>query len=619
MKTTAALLCCFLFLLSSHTEAQWTRVWNSNTNEDDHGLAMVQDPAGNTYITGSSVVASGDDVVTLAYDSSGVVKWGQRYHDNNSDPALPKAICYDGNGHVYVLARSIQATGQTILVFKYDAASGAGGLFISTTFNHKTDVPAGIGTDAVGNVYVAFTGSSGSAASNAVLMKIDASSNVKWEHNYNFANVGDTATGLVVDSSGNTFMCGTANDNSGHARALVMKHDSNGSLLWKYFYAVSGGYGTPVAIGIDSLSHVFVTGNQFTTPTSDIFLIKLQPDGTEQIKYVYDGAAHDTDQVAAMAVGADGAVALAGETKGAGLDAMLLYYSADGVTTGLYVNDLGGNRDDMAQSICVDPSGRVYALYRAFPTANATVRKLFVLIFSEPPFNFLSFFPFSSGSGGQEGASILSDDLGHLFVGGSRDGGATGWDMVTAKLVLSPQAANDQYDVNYGHALSVGQAGGVQANDIYPGTSTVIAAPQNGSLALAANGSFTYTPNSGFFGTDSFTYYDHRDGIVSPSATVTLTVVPALASMTAAPAQVKGGVNTTGTITMNHTASSVCQVEVTSSNPALMSAPSPVLIAPGKSSQNFVITTHAVAAATQVTLTAKWNGNIKTVIVTLTP
>jgi hypothetical protein len=49
--------------------------------------------------------------------------------------------------------------------------------------------------------------------------------------------------------------------------------------------------------------------------------------------------------------------------------------------------------------------------------------------------------------------------------------------------------------------------------------------PSNGSLSMLSDGSFTYTPNSGFDGTDSFDYnIIDQDGDISGSATVTITV-----------------------------------------------------------------------------------------------
>ncbi len=69
-------------------------------------------------------------------------------------------------------------------------------------------------------------------------------------------------------------------------------------------------------------------------------------------------------------------------------------------------------------------------------------------------------------------------------------------------------------------------APGVLANDINPGARTLSATMgstvQHGELVLNSNGGFTYTPTTGYVGTDTFTYTVH-DGVASgQSALVTL-------------------------------------------------------------------------------------------------
>ena len=58
-------------------------------------------------------------------------------------------------------------------------------------------------------------------------------------------------------------------------------------------------------------------------------------------------------------------------------------------------------------------------------------------------------------------------------------------------------------------------------------TATKLTDPQNGTLTFNADGSFTYTPSTGFEGTDSFTYRMSRSGSSQQSnaATVTITVM----------------------------------------------------------------------------------------------
>jgi VCBS repeat-containing protein len=73
-----------------------------------------------------------------------------------------------------------------------------------------------------------------------------------------------------------------------------------------------------------------------------------------------------------------------------------------------------------------------------------------------------------------------------------------------------PAPADDAYGVNEDATLSVGGPG-VLANDAdidgpFPLTAGLVGGPAHGSLALNADGSFTYTPNSNYSGSDSFTY-----------------------------------------------------------------------------------------------------------------
>lgn len=53
---------------------------------------------------------------------------------------------------------------------------------------------------------------------------------------------------------------------------------------------------------------------------------------------------------------------------------------------------------------------------------------------------------------------------------------------------------------------------------------TPIAGPSNGTVTLAANGDFTYTPNNGFFGVDSFEYRISDVTGLTATASVTITV-----------------------------------------------------------------------------------------------
>ncbi|MGB4069467.1 MAG: Ig-like domain-containing protein, partial [Nitrospira sp.] len=57
-----------------------------------------------------------------------------------------------------------------------------------------------------------------------------------------------------------------------------------------------------------------------------------------------------------------------------------------------------------------------------------------------------------------------------------------------------------------------------------PLTAALVTGPTKGTLTFNANGTFTYRPNAGFIGTDSFTYRASDGTATSNLATVTITV-----------------------------------------------------------------------------------------------
>ncbi|WP_348223492.1 Ig-like domain-containing protein [Luteolibacter sp.] len=110
--------------------------------------------------------------------------------------------------------------------------------------------------------------------------------------------------------------------------------------------------------------------------------------------------------------------------------------------------------------------------------------------------------------------------------------GSLNSNIVTVNLTINevippPIATADSYGTNESTALVVAAAG-VLANDSDPRsrplTAVPDAGPSHGTLALNSNGSFTYTPTTGYFGTDSFTYHTNNGSLNSNIATVNLTI-----------------------------------------------------------------------------------------------
>ena len=130
-------------------------------------------------------------------------------------------------------------------------------------------------------------------------------------------------------------------------------------------------------------------------------------------------------------------------------------------------------------------------------------------------------------------ASLASQIVRFRFrIGTDNSVGSFGWVVDNVRIYTCapqelPTAANDAYWTALQTALNV-PAPGVLANDTSddsgPMTAVLNSGPSSGTLVFNANGSFTYTPNAGFSGTDTFTYRAVNDAGPSNLATVAITV-----------------------------------------------------------------------------------------------
>lgn len=94
------------------------------------------------------------------------------------------------------------------------------------------------------------------------------------------------------------------------------------------------------------------------------------------------------------------------------------------------------------------------------------------------------------------------------------------------RYVLAPKAFPDYYTISAGASLTVA-APGVLGNDSPTASSAILAgSPAHGTLALNSDGGFTYVPDVGFSGSDTFSYSASNGSITSAPATVVIEITP---------------------------------------------------------------------------------------------
>jgi Ca2+-binding RTX toxin-like protein len=114
-----------------------------------------------------------------------------------------------------------------------------------------------------------------------------------------------------------------------------------------------------------------------------------------------------------------------------------------------------------------------------------------------------------------------------LFFGDNTDQGNANFTISNITVNALPVANPESYQTPANTILTVAAPSGVLANDPDadgdPVTAVLVTPPSLGSLALNPNGSFTYTPNAGVNGVDSF-QYRVNDGTADSRDVVTTTL-----------------------------------------------------------------------------------------------
>lgn len=127
-----------------------------------------------------------------------------------------------------------------------------------------------------------------------------------------------------------------------------------------------------------------------------------------------------------------------------------------------------------------------------------------------------------------------ADGAGHVFelydIVGTIDPSEVEFASLEITIVngLRPQAVSDQYQVTTDNVLQIGEANGLLGNDVeleeQPLSAVKVSDPQNGTVSIDPEGSFTYTPNPGFVGMDVFSYSASDGVLLSCPASVTIQV-----------------------------------------------------------------------------------------------
>jgi hypothetical protein len=195
-----------------------------------------------------------------------------------------------------------------------------------------------------GWITTGYTKSYGDSGSNVYIIKWNIDGKMEWQRVIGGIN-DETANAAVEDSAGNIFVTGNSNGqgSAGGYDAMVMKLDSSGSLIWEHLYGGTGDDNSN-AILLDSASNIIIAGStySFGAGNQDAWLLKINDAGT--LLWSKTFGTPDDDYAKSIACVKGGGYILAGRTSGFGNNhgyAIRTTNSGDSIWTNAY--DIGLN------------------------------------------------------------------------------------------------------------------------------------------------------------------------------------------------------------------------------------------------------------------------------------
>jgi len=253
-------------------------------NVDNTLSDMVLDKSGNIYITGGSVRYSTlMDFLTIKYSPNGDSLWSRRY-DYDTLTNIPLSMALDSTENICVTgyANDDVNNNTTLITLKYDSLGVL--LWEKTYQNNPTnfnDYGFYIGVDRYNYIYVAgYTTNGPDIVTNRDYLTIRYKPNgdTSWVRKYNGpGNNFDWPYKLTIDRQGNVYVTGGSTGSSGNLDYLTISYDTLGYVIWSNRYNGTGNnvdYAQYIAL--DNAQNLFITGHSFETGTGgDIATMKF--------------------------------------------------------------------------------------------------------------------------------------------------------------------------------------------------------------------------------------------------------------------------------------------------------------------------------------------------------
>jgi uncharacterized delta-60 repeat protein len=436
----------------------WLQRYNGTADSTDYANQMAVDTSGNVYVTGSSKGSgTGNDYVTIKYNSEGIIQWLQRYNGTGNGADFANAIAVDDSGNVYVTGGSVgSGSGSDVVTIKYNSLGVQQWLQRYDGPGNASDDAGSITVDASGNVYVAGSSLGSGTSYDYITIMYNSSGVQQWLQRYDgTGNSFDAAFSMAVDGSGNVYVAGYSTGVGTGYDCVTIKYNSSGVQQWLQRYNGSGNTADVInSIAVDGSGNVYVAGFIGGNGTSnDYITIKYNSSGVQEWLQTYNGTGNSYDNAKSLAIDGSGNVYITGYCTGTSSshDYTTIKYNSSGVQQWLQTYNGTGNSNDDAYSIAIDGAGNVYVT--GYSGGNGTGNDYTTIKYNssgvqqwEQRYN-------GPAGSGDEAYSIAVDASGNVYIaGGSRSG--TTFDYTTIKYSQTIGIQNTGSEIPADYTLS---------------------------------------------------------------------------------------------------------------------------------------------------------------------
>ena len=308
------------------------------------------------------------------------------------------------------------------------------------------DISTGMVLDGSGNVYVCGVSGITNQGDDLTLVKYNSTGTQQWVRNYNpsAADFNDCAYAVTIDNQNNIIVVGyQENPATGTGRDYaIVKISSTNTLMWSNSYAQFANFeDEALAVAVDNLRNIYVTGrSQGNAAGYDIVTIKFNENGSPQWSKLCRSSANGDDQGVAIAVSGDGFVYVTGfiEIPSSNYNMITLKYNpATGDT--LWVNRYDSTGTfDQAKSIRI--AGNDAITITGASSSNTSGEDIKTIQYGSAGNVKWKKGYNGPGNRNDRGISVTSDIAGNIYVAGWVDTAVTG----TANL----DYMTIKYDIN---------------------------------------------------------------------------------------------------------------------------------------------------------------------------